>query len=181
MHEELDGRGWTRPFSTSKNLRDALTGVRIEFLVSGGFPGDGKPKPVQFPDPASVAVEIDGIKYLGLPAFIELKLASGMTGENREKDFIDVREVIIALQLPAAFADGLNAYVRPRFAELWQQAKVGKQRFILDFKNAGTSLDEMLAAGIVIEGDTNASDARLVTSDPALAKKYGMADESETL
>jgi len=181
MHEELDGRGWTRPFSTSKNLRDAQTGVRIEFLVSGGFPGDGKPKPVQFPDPASVAVEIAGIKYLSLPAFIELKLASGMTGENREKDFVDVREVVIALQLPASFGERLNPYVQDRFAELWKQAKVGKQRFVLDVKNAGASLDEMLAAGVVLEGDAHAADARLVTSDPALAKKYGMADESETL
>src|SRR5262245_13058698 len=32
VHEALDGRGWTRPFSKSKNLRDADTGVRIEFL-----------------------------------------------------------------------------------------------------------------------------------------------------
>lgn len=181
MHEELDGRGWTRPFSTSKNLRDAQTGVRIEFLVSGGFPGDGKPKPVQFPEPANVAVEIDGIKYVSLPAFVELKLASGMTGENREKDLFDVREIIIALQLPASFGDGLNAYVRQRFAELWKQAKVGKQRFVLDVKNAGANLNEMLAAGVVLEGDAQDDDARLVTSDPALAKRYGMADESETL
>src|SRR6185437_7712920 len=94
IHEELDGRGWIRPFSTSKNLRDAQTGVRIEFLISGGFPGDGKPKPVMFPAPADVAVDIGGIKYVGLQAFIELKLASGMSGQNRDKDFVDVNELI---------------------------------------------------------------------------------------
>src|SRR5262245_55241630 len=41
LHEEVDGRGWVRPFSGSKNLRDADTGVKIEFLLTGDFPGDG--------------------------------------------------------------------------------------------------------------------------------------------
>src|SRR5437762_8029204 len=47
---ELEGRGYVRLFSTSKNIRDAETGVRIEFLISGGYPGLGKPQPISFPD-----------------------------------------------------------------------------------------------------------------------------------
>ena len=181
LHEELDGRGWTRPFSTSKNLRDAQTGVRIEFLVAGGFPGDGKPKPVQFPDPSAVAVEIGGIKYVNLPTFIEMKLASGMTGENREKDLYDVKEIIITLQLPHSFSSGLNPFVRERFLQLWKQANVGQKRFVVDLRVAGDQLDQMLSEGVVLEGDMGDPRARLVTTDPVLAKKYGMADESETL
>ena len=77
---ELDGLGYVSPFAGSKDLKDAATGVRIEFLVAGQFPGDGKPKPVAFPDPAQAGTEIDGIRYLDLPSLIELKLASGMTG-----------------------------------------------------------------------------------------------------
>ena len=50
VHQELDGRGYVRPFAKSKNLRDAETKVKIEFLVTGQFPGDGKPKPIAFPD-----------------------------------------------------------------------------------------------------------------------------------
>src|SRR5436309_7483707 len=46
IHEKLEGLGYTPPFAGSKQLRDADSGVRIEFLVSGEFPGDGKPKPV---------------------------------------------------------------------------------------------------------------------------------------
>ena len=46
---------------------------------SGGFPGDGKPKPVAFPDPAGASVDIGGIRYLSLEKLVELKLASGMT------------------------------------------------------------------------------------------------------
>ena len=52
VHEALSGLGYIPPFADSKNLRDTETGVRIEFLVTGQFPGDGKPKPVAFPDPA---------------------------------------------------------------------------------------------------------------------------------
>src|SRR5262245_13364234 len=41
IHAELDGRGYLPPFEGSENLRDAETGVRIEFLVAGQYPGDG--------------------------------------------------------------------------------------------------------------------------------------------
>ena len=32
---------------------------KINFLLAGDFPGDGKPKPVTFPDPREAAVELD--------------------------------------------------------------------------------------------------------------------------
>ena len=46
IHKELAGRGYVKLFEKSKNLRDAVTGVRIDFLVAGQYPGDGKPGPV---------------------------------------------------------------------------------------------------------------------------------------
>jgi hypothetical protein len=120
VHESLDGLGYTRPFPGSRNLRDAETGVRIEFLVEGQFPGDGKPKPVPFPDPLEAGQIIRGIRYLRLPALIELKLASGMTSPGRLKDLADVQELIRTLGLPRDFTDQLNPYVREKFDELWQ-------------------------------------------------------------
>jgi hypothetical protein len=120
IHERLDGLGFLPPFSGSKNLRDTDSGVRIEFLVAGEFPGDGKPKPVAFPHPADVAVEIDGIRFVSLPALVELKLASGMTNLGRLKDLADVIELIKARDLPAQFADELNPYVRDKYLELWR-------------------------------------------------------------
>ena len=73
--KELEGRGYLPPFKNSKNLRDTERGVKIEFLITGGFPGDGKPKPISFPDPAAVSIEIDGISYINLPHLVDLKLA----------------------------------------------------------------------------------------------------------
>ncbi len=121
IHEALEGLGYVPPFAGSKQLRDTENGVRIEFLVTGQYPGDGKPKPVAFPDPAESATRIDGIAYLALPKLVELKLASGMTGgATRLKDLADVVALIETLGLPAEFAEGLDPYVRPKFLELWQ-------------------------------------------------------------
>ena len=181
VHEALDGRGWIRPFSKSKNLRDAATGVRIEFLIAGDYPGDGKPKAVQFPPPQDVAVELGGIKYVSLPRFVELKLASGMTGgPHRAKDLVDVGELIKSANLPCSLSDSLNPYVRHTYVHLWQQLRGAPRRYALSLADAGNRLDAMLADGISLEGREN-NDPRLVTSDLALATKYGMADETEFL
>jgi hypothetical protein len=121
--QNLDGLGYVPPFSGSKNLRDTSTGVRIEFLVTGQFPGDGKAKPVAFPDPATVSIEKDGIRYLGLPTLVELKLASGMTAAHRLKDLADVQELIKTLQLGRELSDQLNPYVRQKYIELWEAVR----------------------------------------------------------
>ncbi|HEY2787693.1 MAG TPA: hypothetical protein VGJ05_22235 [Fimbriiglobus sp.] len=120
IHDSLEGLGYLPPFQGSKNLRDTETGVRIEFLVSGGFPGDGKPKPVSFPDPADVGIDIDGISCLKLPSLVELKLASG-TAAWRLKDLGDVQEMIRMFDLPVEFADQLNPSVQESFRLLWTQ------------------------------------------------------------
>ena len=120
-HRALDALGYVPPFAGSKNLRAGDTKVRIEFLVAGQYPGDGKPSPVPFPDPAAVSVDIDGIRYLNLPTLVDLKLASGMTGGvTRLKDLADVVELIRLLGLPESFADQLTPYTADKYAELWQ-------------------------------------------------------------
>ena len=98
IHEKLEGLGYLPPFAGSKHLRDTESGVKVEFLVAGDYPGDGKPKPVAFPDPADVRVEGSGVWFLSLPTLIELKLASGLTNPLRGKDIVDVQELISALK-----------------------------------------------------------------------------------
>lgn len=122
IHEKLEGLGYLPPFSGSKHLKETATGVRIEFLVTGQFPGDGKPKPVAFPDPATEAMEIDGIKVLNLPKIIDLKLASGLSNLGRLKDLADVQELIRALKLSREMAEQLDPSVREKFLELWDAA-----------------------------------------------------------
>lgn len=109
LHQALEGLGYLPPFPGSRNLRDTRTGVRIEFLVSGAYPGDGKPKPVSFPDPRTCSQDIDGIKCLTLEKLVELKLAAG-TAEWRLKDLADVQELIRLFDLPESFA---KTWMRP--------------------------------------------------------------------
>jgi hypothetical protein len=123
IHQELEGLGYVPPFSGSKNLRDTESGVRIEFLTTGSFPGDGKPKPVSFPDPANATITVDNLHILSLPRLIDLKLASGMTNPARLKDQADVLELIKILRLPRTFVEQLNPYVRETFNALHAAAQ----------------------------------------------------------
>jgi hypothetical protein len=119
VHRCLEGLGYVPPFAGSKHLRDTESGVRVEFLVTGGFPGDGRPKPVSFPDPIEAGVVIEGIRCLSLPKLIELKLASGMTNPGRLDDLGDVQKAIRILNLPLDLANQLNPFVRDKYCELW--------------------------------------------------------------
>lgn len=117
------GLGYVQKFPGSKGLRDTENGVAIDFVLAGEYPGDGLPKPVVFPDPASAAVKPRRLALLPLPRLIELKLASGMTAPHRLKDLADVLEVIRILKLPAKLEDELDPYVREKYRELWQAAQ----------------------------------------------------------
>lgn len=118
------GRGYVEKFAGSKGMRDTETGVSIDILLSGAFPGDGRPKPVAFPEPLGAAVEGERFRILALPKLIDLKLASGMTAPHRLKDLADVLELIRAARLPANLSATLDPYVRQKYDELWRAAQV---------------------------------------------------------
>ncbi len=198
IHAELAGRGYLPPHRHSRHLRDTELGVRIEFLTTGEYPGDGKRKPVAFPDPAIVSSAAEGISYINLPELIELKLASGMTNAGRIRDLADVLELIKLLNLSAEFAQQLNPYVRDKYAELWKQAR---KRYVRLWRNkwqmaeaktlgdmiealraAAAELDAMHKDGVTLDfeaGGVGDDYAHLTTSDPEVAKKYDMLEESE--
>ncbi len=197
IHEKLEGLGYLPPFANSKHLRDTQLGVKIEFITTGDYPGDGKKKPVSFPDPKAVSFEADGINYVNLHKLVELKLASGMTNPGRLKDLSDVLELIKVLDLPIDFASQLDPFVRSKFEELWKEAR---KRYVMTWRNkwltaeaksiedminmlrsSADYLDQMRKDGVFLEDDSGVGDdyARLVTTDPKVAEKYGLVDESE--
>ena len=197
IHEELEGRGYLPPFTKSKNLRDTQLGVKIEFLTTGDYPGDGKKKPVSFPEPDAHSFESDGIRYINLEKLVELKLAWGMTNPGRLKDLSDVMELIKVLDLAVDFAGKLDPFVQVKYKELWKEAR---KRYVKTWRNkwltaeagsiedmismlraAPEELDQMRRDGIVLDEDGGVGNdyARLVTTDPQIAAKYGLVDESE--
>lgn len=128
FHRELIGLGYVPAFQgAQKRLRSAHDGVTIEVILAGEYPGDGKPKPVSFPVPATASVEIDGVRIVTFEKLIELKLASGMTAPDRLKDLADVQELIKARGLTAEVAESLNPYVREKFLELYEAVKRARQ------------------------------------------------------
>ena len=200
IHQTLSGRGYLPLFERSKNLRDTETGVRIEFLLTGAYPGDGKEKPVAFPAPDNVTESKDGIRFLNLQTIVELKLASGMTGADRIKDLADVQELIKLLSLPADFGSKLDPYVQGKYTELWQATRGTRRRYIQLWRNKfltaqAQSIDEMIATlrdaadtlakmrddGVKLDARGGTADdyAQLFTTDPDIARKYDMHDESE--
>lgn len=119
FHRELIGLGYVPAFQGArKRLRSTREGVTIEVIVAGEYPGDGRPKPVSFPVPATSSIDIDGVQIVTLEKLIELKLASGMTAPDRLKDLADVQELIKLRGLASDFAQALNPYVREKYLEL---------------------------------------------------------------
>jgi hypothetical protein len=121
------GRGYVEKFPGSRGLRDTVAGVNIDVVLTGEYPGDGKPKPVAFPDPARAAVRGRKVALLPLPTLIELKLASGMSAPHRLKDLADVLELVRALSLPRDLGASLDASVRARYEELWDAAQAAER------------------------------------------------------
>jgi len=123
--QKFPGRSYVPAFSDAQTtFRDTETQVRIEILITGDYPGDGKPKPIAFPDPSIVFTERGGMRVIKMETLIELKLASGMSAPHRLRDLADVQDLIATLKLPIEFAETLDAFVRETFRQLWHSAQV---------------------------------------------------------
>ena len=121
FRDELVGRGYRLAFQGATRRFEA-TARRdpIEVITAGEYPGDGKVKPIAFPDPAESFVEIDGIKTVPLEKLVELKLASGTTNPGRIRDLGDVQELMRIRGLDASFAERLDSSVRGAYLDLYQ-------------------------------------------------------------
>lgn len=117
------GRGYAERVAGTGKLLDTEYDVNVDVLSAGRFPGDGKPKPIAFPDPAATAVRGEAFALLPLARFLELKLASGVSAPHRLHDLADVLDLIRSARLPAELAAEIHPYVRDKYRELWQAAQ----------------------------------------------------------
>jgi len=116
------GRGYVEKFPGSRGVRDGETGVAVDFLVTGEFPGDERPKSVRFPAPDTAPLK-DGIRVLDLRTLIELKLASGISAADRLQDLADVLALVRVNALDRDYSLQLDPLVRDKYVELWQAAQ----------------------------------------------------------
>jgi hypothetical protein len=123
LKREVLGRGYRERVPGGRGLRDTRNGVDVDVILTGGYPGDGKPKPVRFPDPGVVAVRGARVALLPLPKLLDLKLASGMSASHRLRDLADVLELIRIAKLPRGLEESLDPSVRGKYLELWDAAQ----------------------------------------------------------
>ena len=92
--------------------------ISVDFLVTGRFPGSGKPGPIAFPDPEAVSQKIKNANVVTLPQLIQLKLAA-----RRHQDFGDVVLLIRVHNLDESFVDHLHPSVRGDFIECLEEKR----------------------------------------------------------
>lgn len=129
FHATVVGLGYVPLFpGARKHFRDTETGVKVEVITTGEYPGDGKPKPVAFPTPKDVVVELANFRVVRIESLIELKLASGLTAEHRKlRDLADVQQLIETLDLPQEMSQRLDASVRDEYLRLWALAQRARE------------------------------------------------------
>jgi hypothetical protein len=102
----------------SRRFVERQSGVGVDVLVTGKYPGKGSPGPIAFPDPEQTGVEIEKVKVLNLPQLIQLKLAA-----RRHYDFGDVCLLIRAHNLDESFLEKLHPSVHRDFIECLEEKR----------------------------------------------------------
>jgi hypothetical protein len=102
----------------ARRFLDRATAVTFDILITGRFPGSGRPGPIAFPDPAAVKQQIGGLPYVDLVTLIQLKLAA-----RRHQDFADVVNLIAAHNLDETFADKLHPSLRGDYIECLEEKR----------------------------------------------------------
>ena len=102
----------------SRRFTERKSGVQVDCLVTGHFPGRGRPGPFAFPDPQEVAVEIEKVQVVNLPQLIQLKLAA-----RRHYDFGDVGFLIHVHNLDESFMEKLHPSVHQDFIECLEEKR----------------------------------------------------------
>ena len=109
-YEPVEGR--------ARRFVERQSGVTVDCLVSGRYPGSGQPGPIAFPDPTAASEEIDKIRVLTLPQLIQLKLAA-----RRFSDFGDVVFLIRTHNLDESFLPQLHPSVHQDFIECLEEKR----------------------------------------------------------
>jgi hypothetical protein len=101
-----------------RRFTERQSGVTIDCLVAGRFPGSGKPGPFPFPAPDDASEEIESVRVVTLPQLIQLKLAA-----RRFSDFGDVVFLIRVKDLDESFLGQLHPSVHRDFIECLEEKR----------------------------------------------------------
>lgn len=111
-------RNYERVPGRPRRFVDRVNEVHVDILVTGRFPGSGRPGPIAFPDPGEVGQTVENVRVVDLVTLIQLKLAA-----RRHRDFGDVVELIRCNNLDESFADRLPPSVRGDYVECLEEKR----------------------------------------------------------
>ncbi len=99
-------------------LLDVTNQVPIDIVLTGQHPGRYGSSPIAYPDPATAAEAINGVRYIQLVWLIQLKLAA-----RRHRDLGDVAALIRVHNLDESFQEKLHASVHRAFVECLEECR----------------------------------------------------------
>ena len=125
FRDNLVGLGYLPAFrDAKKSFRDTRTGVKIEVMTTGEYPGDGKPQTCLFSRPGGRSGR-QGRALGGCardPRGAQARVRT-VSAPHRLKDLADVQELILHLRLPLELAGELDESVRAEYERLWNTAQ----------------------------------------------------------
>ncbi len=102
----------------ARRFVDQKNAIIVDILVTGLFPGNGKPGPIAFPDPTEVSETVNEIKVANLVTLLQLKLAA-----RRYQDFADVVNLIKVHDLDESFQDRLHPSLHRDYIECLEEKR----------------------------------------------------------
>jgi hypothetical protein len=111
-------KNYERHEDRPRRFTDKKSRVSLDVLITGRYPGSGKPGPIAFPNPAAVATVIEDIRVIDLPTLLQLKLAA-----RRHQDFADVVSLIRVHNLDESFQDKLHQSVHRDYIECLEEKR----------------------------------------------------------
>lgn len=118
FRHEFVGRTYEQVEGRQRRFRERQSGVTVDVLVAGHYPGRGPKGPFPFPHPDAASEEIEQARVVTLPQLIQLKLAA-----RRYSDFGDVVLLIQVHNLDESFLDKLHPSVRQDFIECLEEKR----------------------------------------------------------
>lgn len=101
-----------------RRFRDKVNGQTLDFLITAGFPGSGKPGPIAYPDPEEVRELIKSVYVVDLATLVQMKLAA-----RRFQDFADVVNLIAAHNLDVSFTAKLHPSLHRDYVECLEEKR----------------------------------------------------------
>src|SRR5262245_49396134 len=102
----------------ARRFTDCTNDIGLDILLTGRYPGSGKPGPIVFPNPDDVSESVNEVRVIDLVTLIQLKLAA-----RRHRDFGDVVELIRVNELDESFGDRLHPSVRSDYIECLEEKR----------------------------------------------------------